>query len=93
MFVGIINYAHSNNVADADLAKHSFVLYESIITVWSKMENKPAEKPAGEQVNEKYLQVNEDSGTKLSRICLYTYSMATEKPGSSVRLLYPADSM
>lgn len=93
MFVGIINYAHSNNVADADLAKHSSVFHESIITAWSKMENKPAEKPAREQVNKKCLQVYEDSGTKLSRICLYTYSMATEKPGSSVRLLSLADSM
>lgn len=92
MFVGIINYAHSSNIADADLAKHSSVFYESIITAWSKMENKPTEKPARE-VNEKCLQVYEDSGTKLSRICLYTYSMATEKPGSSVRLLSLADSM
>lgn len=67
------------------------MLYESI-TAWSKRENKPAEKPPREQVNEKCLQVYENSGTKLSRIFLYTYRMATEKPDSSVRLLSPPDS-
>ena len=66
--------------------------YESIITAWSKRENKPAEKPPKEQVDQKCLQVYEDSGTKLSRICLYTYSMVREKPDASVRLLSPADS-
>jgi len=50
MFVGIINYAHSSNTADADLAEHSSVVYESIITAWSERENKPAEKPPRERV-------------------------------------------
>lgn len=55
MFVGIINYVHDNSIVDADLAKYSSVLYESIITAWSKKENKLAEKNLREKVNEKYL--------------------------------------
>lgn len=55
MFVGIINYVHGNSIIDVDLAKYSSVLYESIITAWSKKENKLAEKNLKEKVNEKYL--------------------------------------
>lgn len=77
------------SIADADFAKYNCVLYESIILAWRKRQNKTVEKPSREQVSDKCLQVYKYQTKQNSSL---HHSMATEKPCSSVRLLFYADS-